>query len=88
MRDLMEVGGEGGKWCSGEVTWDDGLGRQQMAKEVSLLLRQFKDKATCMCLGEILSVACSEGSKFFSLHSASLPLQEESKTCEWWRGCF
>lgn len=65
MRDLMEAGGEGGKRCSREVTWDDGLGRQQIVKEVSLLLQQFKDKATYMCLGEILSVASSEEVQVF-----------------------
>jgi len=40
------LAGEGEKLCSGEVMGDDGLGGGQMAKEVSQLLQQFKDKVT------------------------------------------
>lgn len=86
-----EEGGqlEGGeKLCGGEVGGDDGLGKGQMAKEVSQLLQQFKDKATYICLGEIMSVTCSEGFQVFSIHPASLPLWGQHETCERRRGCF
>lgn len=67
---------------------DDVLGRGQMAEEVSQFLQQFKDKATYICIGEIMSVACSEGFQVFSIHPASLSLWGQRQTCEWRRGCF
>lgn len=50
---------------------DDGLGKGQMA-EGSQILQQFKDKATYICLGEIMSVACSEGFQVSSIQLVCL----------------
>lgn len=57
---------------SGEVTGDNGLGRGQMAKEVSQVLQQFKDMAAYTGLGEIVLVAWSEGFQVSSLPPARL----------------
>lgn len=60
-----------------------------MAKEVSQILQQFKDKATSLCHGEMKNQwPALKGSRFSPFIQPSLSLWGQQETCEWRRGCF